>query len=325
MGALFALLLAVEPSIQIASTSRCADSASVSVQLGELVKDAELGKGFVATLEDAPSQNDQDVTIILRVHDAGKIVVLDRVIPEVDCKEAARTVATVLAVWMEVFRQNSAAPTPSVTTQVFAPRPLAPPSPVVVEMPAQRTVPVAIVPHAWDLLFAGRLGSDLAVASDSDPGFTTAFAAGMGQGPWQGWFSLELGATHSATLTPQGSSVAWNRNTFGVSVARVFREDTLNWLSLRLGLGARLAMTDASGVGVAKSGSDAAMVLGLGANAALLLRTGTWIRPVLQLGGNFWPGRETVRISGVPAGDLPRSDLSITLGFEIAFKFGDEL
>lgn len=326
MGVLFALLLAVEPGIQIESTARCADSLSVAAQLVELVNDPELGKGFVASLEESPSENGQDITIILRVRDAEQTVVLDRIISELDCKEASRTVATVLAVWMGVFRQTSSPPAtvPSVTTQVFAPRPVATPAPVV-EAPAPRVAPVAAIPRAWDLLFAGRAGGELAVASDSDAGFTSAFGGGVGKGPWQGWLSLELGANHRAFLIPEGSSVEWIRNTIGISAARIFGEEGRNGLLLRLGLGARLALTDASGVGLATSSSDTAMVLGLGANAALLLRTGTWIRPALQLSGNLWPGRETVRISGVPAGVLPRSDLSVTLGVEIALKVGGAL
>ncbi|MDZ4697943.1 MAG: hypothetical protein SGI86_22615 [Deltaproteobacteria bacterium] len=52
MSALLALLFALDPAIQIASSARCADSPSVTAQLVELVHDPELGKGFVASLDD---------------------------------------------------------------------------------------------------------------------------------------------------------------------------------------------------------------------------------------------------------------------------------
>jgi len=325
MSALFALLLAVDPALQLESAARCAESSSVAAYLAELVHDAALGKGHIASLEEFLSAENGHVTVSVRVRDADNKVVLDRTISDLDCKEAPRTVATVLAVWMEVFQQNRAAPAPAqpVTTQVFAPKPIAPPPPAPKAPPP--TIKPAPASPAWELAFAGRLGTELAIARASDPGLATALAGGVGKGPWQGWLSLEFGADHAAALQPQGASVKWNRNTIGLSLARVFGDDGRNPWLLRLAAGGRLALTDASGVGVTKSNTDTAVVPGLGANAALLWRTRSGIRPLLQIGANLWPGNETVRISGVSAGDLPRSDLSITLGIEFALTMGSTL
>jgi hypothetical protein len=277
----FALAAANAPSVQVQGTSRCPTASEVAAILPELLPPTETSYPDVAWIE----ATGLDLQIELRSL-TGEVVFSRRLTSSGTCADLATIAAVVIASWTAERNPGISLLQPGV---LAPPKPMAPPPP---STPAAQTsgkrLPPAPQGRTREFDLSVGLGSSV-----NSAGFVGAARVEAGLRGRRLGLRAGFAAETARSATIETRSVSWRR--YGLSLG-----PTLTLVERRVRLDARAEIfagfTTVAGHGFEPDHQSSALAPGL----ALALRLGAatgWIRPWIEVGGQYWLASQEIAIT----------------------------